>query len=139
MRKLCPKSAFLAAFGLLLLTAGCSTAPQPAAAARSAMAHFIAVNLGNCEWRIVISPVAGGEARSLQLTAWASQAIDLPGGDYLIEQAVLAADAGNGSVRRFPTRLDAGQTYRWRLATLLTAPPARTGGDPAADKHERER
>jgi hypothetical protein len=102
-------------------------------------AHFVVVNLSDCEWQIAIAPAAGGETRALHLMARASQSIDLPGGDYVLEQTALTADAGIESARRFTSHLDAGQTYRWRLATLLTAPSGETDRDMTDDGHERKR
>ena len=138
MRKLCPKSALTAAFGLCLLAAGCGTVPQPSARA-GPVAHFMVINLSDCEWQIAIAPASGGEHRVLHLTARASQAIDLPAGDYAVEQTALTADAGIESARRFTSHLDAGQTYRWRLATLLTAPSGESDGDLTDNGHERKR
>ncbi len=138
MRKLCSKSAVIAAVGVLWSVTGCGTPPKLAEGAQS-MAHCFVVNLGDCEWRIAISPVAGGEARALRLAARASQVVDIPGGEYAIEQTLLTVDAGTDSVRRFSVRIEVGQTYRWRLATLLTAPTGETGRDTASDRHERER
>jgi hypothetical protein len=137
MRELCPKSALLAAFGLALLAAGCGTVPQTPAGA-SPVAHFLVINVSDCEWQIAIAPAGGGETRALHLAARASQAIDLPGGDYVIEQTALLADAGIDSARRFTSHLDAGQTYRWRLATLLTAASGETGRDTTHDGPERK-
>ena len=138
MRELSPKATVLAAIGWLLLAAGCA-AVAPPSAGTGPRAHLAVVNLSDCEWQIVIGPAAGGEARALHLAARASQAVDLPGGDYVIEQTALATDSGIDSARRFTVRFDAGQAYRWRLATLLTAPAQATGRDATPDGHERER
>ena len=120
MRKLSPKSGLMVVFGLLLLAAGCNTVPKPSAEA-GPTGHLVIVNLSDCEWQISISPMAGGETHTLHLAVRALQAIDLSPGDYVIEQTALVVDAGPDSARRFKTRIDVGQTYRWRLATLLSA------------------
>jgi len=99
-----PNLAIPVALVLLLAAAGCGRVPKPPAGAVS-LAHCVIVNLVDCEWRIAIAPVAGGEARALHLAARASQAVDLPGGDYMIEQTLLTADAGNDSSRLFSMRI----------------------------------
>jgi hypothetical protein len=135
MRELCPKLALLIGLGLLLFTGGCGTA-RPLTAGSGHEAHFIVINLSDCEWRILLTPAGGGPVRTLHLAARETQETDLGGGEYRIEQTALSGTAGLESTRRLTVQLDPGQTYRWRLVTLLSAP---AGVDPANDRHERER
>jgi hypothetical protein len=39
----------------------------------------------------------------------------------VIEQTMVSLDARPGQDRQIPTRFEPGQSYRWRLATLLSA------------------
>jgi hypothetical protein len=138
MREPCPNSALLFLLGLLLLAGGCGTV-GPASAVSGSTVHFVVINLSDCGWQIVLTPAGGGPARALQLAARESQEIDLAGGEYGIEQTALSGSTGTESRRGFTVRLEAGQTYRWRLATLLSAPAGESGGDPMSNAHERER
>ena len=83
------------------------------------MAHLAMLNSSECEWRIVIAPATGGPGRTCKLAVAASIDIELPGGEYEIEQTMLTDDAGPDATRRFSMRLEAGQAYRWRLVALL--------------------
>jgi hypothetical protein len=123
----------LPALLLMLLAGGCSTVPPPKIGPVAGV-HFVIVNLSDCEWRITLTLAGGGPAHVLHLSARESQETDLAGGAYGIEQTALNGSTGLESTRRFTVRLEPGQTYRWRLATLLSATP---GGTPANDEHER--
>jgi hypothetical protein len=46
--------------------------------------------------------------------------VELPAGDCEVEQTMLADGAGSETTRRFTMQLAAGQSYRWRLMTLLS-------------------
>ena len=138
MREPCPKSALLIGLGLLLFAGGCGTV-GPSAAGNGRAVHFAVINLSDCGWQIMLSPTGGGPARALHLAARESQEVDLEGGEYRIEQTELTGTTGIESVRRFTVRLEPGQTYRWRLETLLSAPAGGASGEPANDGHERER
>jgi len=138
MRELCPKPAILIVWGLLLLAGGCGTV-GPTASGDGRTAHFVVINLSDCGWQITLAPAVGGPYRILHLAGRESQAVDLPGGEYHIEQTALAGPTGAGSTRQLKIRLDSGQTYRWRLVTLLSAPADGARSAPANDDHERER
>jgi hypothetical protein len=108
------------ALGLFL--AGCS-APSPAPLSReSTPAHLTIINQTDYEWRIVIARSSGELAHDSRLQSRASLTVDLAGGDYVIEQTVLSENASPGLSRKISARLDSGQAYRWRLATLLSEP-----------------
>lgn len=124
MRELYSNLAAVGCLGLMLILGACTTATPPRSA--GLVAHFVVVNLSDCEWQIAIAPSGGGEARALRLPGRDTQKIDLAAGEYVIEQTMLARDAGPASTRRLTIRLEPGQTYRWRLVTLLTAPTGET-------------
>jgi hypothetical protein len=92
---------------------------SPAVSA-SQMAHLTLLNDSNCEWQIAMTPAAGGEPRSWKLPLAKSLKVELAGGDYQVEQTMLTDDAGPNEPRRFSLRLTAGESYRWRLVTLLS-------------------
>jgi hypothetical protein len=113
---------WLAGISWCFVVVGC-TAPGPAAIAAPAeapRAHLTVVNLSAYEWRIAINHQAGGEAYAMRLAPRGSVTVDLPGGDYVIDQTALSADASPELNRRVPARLESGQAYRWRLLTVLS-------------------
>lgn len=137
MRELCSKSVLLVSLGLTLLAAGCGTVPAPATGPARPV-HFAIVNLSDCAWQITLTPAPDGPARPLRVEARESQMLDLEGGPYEIEQTALNGGTGAELTRRFTIRLEPGQTYRWRLVTLLTAPANGTHPDTGTDQHERQ-
>ena len=137
VRELCSKLVLLVGFGLMMLASGCGTIP-PSAAGPARAVHFVTVNLSDCAWQITLTPT-GGPVRVLHIAARESQELDLVGGSYGIEQTALNGSTGADSTRRFTIRLEPGQTYRWRLVTLLSAAANGKRRDTANDEHERER
>lgn len=115
----------------LLVLVGCATpAPStPAAATTAPVTHLVIINQTNYDWHIAISSASGQETFNSPVRPLATVKIDLAGGDYLIEQTVTSAAAAPGLTRRIPARLEPGQTYRWRLDTLLSD----SSGDPARE------
>jgi len=115
----------------LLIMTGCATPPaSPPVAAPAPVTHLEIINRTNYAWHITISSTSGKETFSSPVQPQASVKIDLAGGDYLIEQTVTSPGAAPELSRRIPARLEPGQTYRWRLDTLLSD----TSGDPARDQ-----
>jgi hypothetical protein len=114
----------VAALGL----AGCAVAPTPVVTPPAAKAHLSIVNLTNYAWRLALTAPQDGKARDVRVEPRRSVELELAGGDYQIEQAMLTSPDSPESVRRFPVRLDAGQTYRWPLATLLAGAEDEGGG-----------
>lgn len=110
------------------LSLGCTTvAPSPPAAATPpTVTHLVIINQTSYVWHIAIASTAGKETSEATVSPQTTLQVDLAGGDYLIEQTVTSAPAAPGLTRRIPAHLKPGQTYRWRLDTLLSA------GDPAA-------
>ncbi len=100
----------------LLAASGCATpAPVPPGPAAAMLG---VINGTDYTWRVTLTPVAGGASRSEELPARARCSVEVVGGDYAIEQDVVPANPA--LARRFACRLEAGQTYHWRLATLLS-------------------
>ena len=108
--------------------AGCAAAPTPVVTPAAAKAHLSIVNLTNYAWRLALTVPRGGGARDVRVEPHRSIELELAGGDYQIEQTMLTSPDSPESVRRFPARLDAGQTYRWPLATLLAGAEDEDGG-----------
>ena len=106
---------WLVAACLCILT-GCATPPV----ASHPAAHLIVNNLTDYRWRIEIRRPTGNPVRDLQLVAQSSQSVDLEGSDYVIEQSAQAEGAPSNLSRSISVRLEPGQTYVWRLATLLS-------------------
>lgn len=107
--------------GVLLagLGAGCSSTREPPRLARSWNEAEIAVtNLTPYPWRVALTPKEG-EARTVQVQPRETLAVVVPGGDYRVEQTLLSASAVPS--RTFQARFEAGERYRWSLATLLAA------------------
>lgn len=107
---------FFVTFGL----AGCA-APMELAPDRTPAARLAVANLTGYAWRV--SLLAGGkrEQQTVQLPPYGTVELDCPAGEYLLEQARLAADGTAMSGRKFPMELGAGQAYRWPIATLWSA------------------
>jgi hypothetical protein len=83
-------------------------------------AHLTMLNSSDCEWRIVITSMAGGDRRSWKMPVAKSLDVELAGGDYQVEQTMVTTGVGSDETRRFSMRLVTGQSYRWRLMTLLS-------------------
>lgn len=105
----------------LLLLCGC-VAPSPVVVEKplSPPAHLVVLNLTDYEWHIAIVHSSGGSAADFHLESRGSHSVDLAGGNYSIEQTALSQGAALELTRKIPASLDAGQTYRWRLVTLLS-------------------
>ncbi len=118
------RRATLAACALLLVAvvgaAGCAgPAPAPMVAARPARVEL--VNLSECDWRVTFATAAGREPCTMVVTSRETARLELAGGDYTISQTALSGLAGPEASRQFSAHLAAGEAYRWRLVTLLSA------------------
>jgi hypothetical protein len=80
-------------------------------------------------WAVSIYDPDGFEVKQVRLRAREETTVELVGGDYTLEQALLGASGSREAVRRLPLRLKAGGSYTWTLATLL--------GDPAVVRGEQ--
>lgn len=121
-----------------VLFARCTrTQSTPTALAVIRVAHLTMLNGSHCEWQIAVTPTTGGDTQTWKVPLAKSLDVKLPGGDYAVEQTMLTDDAGPEAIRRFSLRLEPGESYRWRLVTLLSGSseelhqPAR-----ASDNHE---
>ncbi len=94
--------------------------PMTPAPVGSALAQVKMVNGSGCAWRIVFTAQEGGARQAWMLGIAKSIEAHLPEGNYTVEQTMVAAEVEKEQVRRFPMRLVAGQTYGWRLLTLLS-------------------
>lgn len=102
-----------------LALAGCATLPNEAPPPPApAPARLAVVNLTPHVWRIAVSATDGGEPRVVQVEGHATVELELTGGDYRIEQMLLDASGQSGAMRVLPAAFEAGQAYRWPLATL---------------------
>jgi hypothetical protein len=114
--------------GLLLLARCHYQAPSAAAASEVSksklMARLTMLNTSDCEWQVVITSVASGDQGTWKVPVAKSIVVELAGGDYAVEQTMLADGAAPDATRRFTMRLAAGQSYRWRLMTLLSGEAA---------------
>ena len=114
----------LVGLATLVFAPGCTApAENPAAAPPLRVARVELVNLSDCDWNISISSPRGPDAHAVRLPARETLRVDLPGGDYEITQTALNGIAGPAATRHFPAHLAAGESYRWRHATLLAVPP----------------
>jgi hypothetical protein len=103
------------------------SATEPSAVSKpKQMARLTMLNSSRCEWQVVTTSVASGDRRIWKLPVAKSIEADLVGGDYAIEQTMLSDSPGPDATRRFTMRLEAGQSYRWRLMTLLSEEAANT-------------
>jgi len=123
-----PGTANVRAFGfvvvLVMALAGCAAPPSPPVSAPPPPAHLVVINQTDYAWHMVIGRDSGPPVQDFQLQPRGSQTVDLPAGDYVIEQTALSENAEPGLSRKFSSRLESGQTYRWRLATLLSESPS---------------
>lgn len=105
----------------VLLGAGCASATAPVE--KSAPARLIVHNLTDYAWRLVLTDAAGGAELEVQVAPHADRSIELAGGDYGIAQSIIPPNPTGGMDRKITCRLESGQTYHWRLATLLSEKP----------------
>jgi hypothetical protein len=116
-----------------LALAGCATSPGLVAPSSAPVpARLAVVNLTPHVWRIAVSAPSGGEPRVWQVEGHATVELELPAGVYRIEQTLLTAPGQGGATRVFPAVFEAGQAYRWPLATLgsmTDESEAHPGGD----------
>ena len=110
----------------ILFVVGCAApAPLPVKEA-SLPARLEVINETDYEWTITTTHASGEPAIDSRLRARATLALDLRSGDYRIEQKQVALPDSPPSElsRKISLRVEPGQAYRWRLATLLSEPAA---------------
>lgn len=116
--------------GLLLasgvILGGCATPTPVVEKADGAPAHLVVMNLTDYRWHITIAHSPAPRAADFEVEPRQSRSIDLASGEYSIRQTVLSEGAANELSRELPAKFAPGESYRWRLATLLsdtTEPP----------------
>lgn len=108
---------------VLFVAAGCAGGPATGtgAAPSSPASHLVVVNESPSAWQV---SVLTGERvlGSWRLQPAAVVEAEVPAGRITIQQALLGADSSLGESRSFPMVLSPGETYRWRLVSLMTRP-----------------
>lgn len=121
---LCFAAALLAA---TMGWSGCSEREKkPGAASTEKRVHLVVANLSGYTWQIALVSPNGERVQSARVPPHVESRLQIPGGDYLIEQALLNASNEPEQTRRFPMQLEAGETYRWPLATLRSGGASET-------------
>lgn len=82
----------------------------------SAPARLEMVNACDRAWKITVTQ-SGNPAGEWEVAPRATHVVELPDGEYQIEQTLLA-EKGPAQTRVFSMRLRGGQEYRWNLLTL---------------------
>jgi hypothetical protein len=101
---------------------GCSTAPPtPGLATRRNDAEIAVTNLTPHAWRIVLRSPQGADVKTVEVKPRESLALVVTGGDYVVEQTLMATGPAEATNRNFNARFEPGEKYRWSLATLLSA------------------
>ena len=110
---------------MLALFTHCATPVQPAPAAVSASspARVEIVNLSTCAWEVIFTSPDRHEVSRQLISVGGTTTVTLPSGDYTITQTALSGLPAANGTRNFPLSLVSGESYRWPLATLLTAAP----------------
>ncbi len=108
-----------------LVLAGCVSKPEaPRLAVGWKEAEIAVTNLTPYPWRIALRSPAGADIKTVQVQPRETFAVVVEGGDYVVEQTLVAADPTVGTTRNFAARFEAGERYRWSLATLLSSETA---------------
>lgn len=110
--------------GLLLLSgvvAGCVSAPTGNKLALPAgHAEISVTNLSPHLWQLALRAPQASDAIRVDVKPRETFAVTMPGGEYVVEQTLMAVGFSTPSKREFTARFEAGERYRWDLATLLT-------------------
>jgi len=83
----------------------------------------VIINQTDYVWHLAINRPSGESVRDAHVPVRATLTINLPGGDYVIAQTALSDAASPELTRKISSTLAPGQTYRWRLVTLLSETP----------------
>lgn len=101
---------------------GCATQPELAAPERTHFSEIRVINESPLAWRLTFRPRDGGASRAEAVRPRETKTVRVAGGaDYVVEQAVVTPGARVGSPRSVTVRFDPGESYDWRLATVLTS------------------
>ena len=116
------RSSVFTAVLLLVLGAfaGCASAPVVnTLALPRGHAEISVTNLSPHLWQLALRAPQANDAIRVEVKPRETFAVTMPGGDYVVEQTLIAVGRPPAS-RQFTARFDAGERYRWDLATLLT-------------------
>lgn len=112
---------------MALAWGGCASAPTVAVTAPNHAAQIAIANLTDYAWNVTARPAAGGKALVWPVAPRGSVEIELAGGDYIFEQAIVGGSAPVAAAKReFPIRFEPAERYEWSLSTLLSADSAAT-------------
>lgn len=112
--------ALVAALVFAIFPAGCAHAPGPQAGPAPARVRI--QNLSDHAWRVALDPANGPAGELWELGPRAEHVAMLPAGEYRLRRALadnpaaVASSGGEGD----PIRLEAGGSYTWPLAMLLS-------------------
>ena len=105
---------------VLSTLAGCASAPTGnKLALPPGHAEISVTNLSPHLWQLALRAPNASDAIRVEVKPRETFAVTMPGGEYVVEQTLLAVGRAPAT-RQFATRFDAGERYRWDLATLLT-------------------
>ena len=116
------RSSVFTAVLLLALSAfgGCASAPKGnELSLPPGHAEISVTNLSPHLWQLALRTPNAGDAIRVEVKPRETFAVTMPGGEYVVEQTLLAVGR-IPATRQFATRFEAGERYRWDLATLLT-------------------
>jgi hypothetical protein len=118
----------VARVGVTLALAACASAPTVERVPAAPLAKLSMVNLTDQVWRIAFSAAGQMPPRTVEVAPRGQSDIELAAGEWLVDQALVNGEGRPTVTRRFPSRLEAGESYRWPLATLQTIGDAGGGG-----------
>lgn len=98
-----------------------------AVSAPSRTARIAIANLTDYAWSVSARPAAGGKTLAWPVAPRGAIEIELAGGDYVFEQAIVGGPALVAAAKReFPIHFDPAERYEWSLTTLLSADASST-------------
>ena len=116
------RSSVFTAVLLLALSAGggCASAPKGnELSLPPGHAEISVTNLSPHLWQLALRTPTAADAIRVEVKPRETFAVTMPGGEYVVEQTLVAVGR-TPATRQFATRFEAGERYRWDLATLLT-------------------
>ncbi len=125
----------LGILSLALLVTHCAKSKY---VSRNQSTQLVLINQSDCAWRITISSDDGAQVTRQDVAVGMSQTVPLSGGNYIIDQTMMAKNHSEEATRRLSMKLEDGRNYQWRLATLLSDREMRSQGrvDPPRSGHE---
>lgn len=100
--------------------AGCASTPSDGRAALPrGNAEIVVTNLTPSPWRLALRSPQASDAIRVEIKPRETFTMTLPGGAYVVEQTLVPLIAAEAATREFSAKFEAGESYRWSLATLL--------------------